>query len=174
MTGVAGSAARDARAAVPAWWLRIALGVLLLALAGLHALDAWGWIAALAAIGALVSPWVQLAWVAMLSLALGELAGKPGAASWHPYVVLAGIALAQLLAARVALTAPGARVALGVFAGPLRTTALIVAPCEVLLAVALRLDAAPHDSWLPAVLLAVLALLGLGVLLFGRLLRAER
>ena len=155
---------------IPAWAARAALGVLLLVLAGVHAGDAWGWIAAVAALVAVTTPWVQLAWVAMLSLALSEVVAPADPANWRPYVILAGVALAQLLAARVALIPPRARVALRVFVRPLRVTAAAVVPCEGLLALALWLRTTPHATWQPAVLIAALALLGLGALLFVRLL----
>jgi hypothetical protein len=159
---------------VPAWAPRAALGVLLLALATLHVGDAWGWIAALAGLAAAVSPWVQLAWVAMLSLALSELIQPAGAGAWHPYAVLAGLVLAQVLAARAAITPVRARVELRVFARPLLVAAVVAAPCEALLALELWLRGAALPGWLPTTLLAALALLGLGGLLFGRLLsRAE-
>lgn len=157
---------------VPAWAIRAALGVLLLALAALHAGDAWGWIAAFAGVAAAVSPWVQLAWVAMLSLALSELVQPAGAGAWHPYAVLAGVVLAHVLAARAAITPVRARVEPRVFARPLLAAAAVTAPSEGLLALTLWLRGAALPSWLPATLVAALALLALGALLFGRLLRA--
>ncbi|MCL2515045.1 MAG: hypothetical protein FWD85_07405 [Microbacteriaceae bacterium] len=155
---------------VPAVAVRAALGVLLVALAFLHLGDAWGWIALFAALGGVLSPWPALAWVAMASLALSELA-EPARAAWHPYVLLAGIAVAQVLAARVAITPVRARVAVRVFARPLAVAAAITVPCEALLAVALWLRGTPHGTWLPAVALGVLALLALGGLLIYRLLQ---
>ncbi|MFC4244655.1 hypothetical protein ACFOYW_14875 [Gryllotalpicola reticulitermitis] len=157
---------------VPAVAVRAALGVLLLALATLHAGDAWGWIAGIAGAAAAVGPWVSLAWVAMLSLALSELTQPAGAAAWHPYLVLAGLVLAQTLAARAAMTPWRARVSLRVFTRPLLVGAAVAVPCEALLALTLWLRATPHGTWLPAALIAALALLALGALLFGRLLRS--
>jgi hypothetical protein len=154
----------------PAWAIRAALGVLLLGLATLHAGDAWGWAAALAGLAAAASPWVSFAWVAMLSLALSELTQPAGAGAWRPYVVLAGLALAQVLASRAAITPGRARVELRVFGRPLLVAAVVVLPCEGLLALALWLRAAALPGWLPATLLAALALLALGALLVGRLL----
>jgi hypothetical protein len=157
---------------VPAWVLRVALGLLLLGLSVMHAGDAWGWIAAFVGLGAVASPWVQLAWVSMLSLALSELAQPAGAGAWHPYVMLAGLALAQVIAARTAITPLSARVELRVFGRPLLLAAAVAAPCEGLLALALalRLRGAALPGWLPATVIAALALLGLGWLLFARLL----
>lgn len=169
-----GSATAGVGPEVPAWLPRAALGVLLLALAATHVGDAWGWIAAVAALLAVSTPWVQLAWVAMLSLTLSEIVAPPDPADWHPYVVLAGVALAQLLAARIALIPPRALVALRVFARPAGVTAIAVVPCEGLLALALWLRASPHPTWQPAVLVAAVALLGLGALLFVRLLASRR
>jgi len=154
----------------PAWAIRAVLGALLLALAALHTGDAWGWIAALAGLAAALSPWVQLAWVAMLSLALSELVQPAGAGAWHPYAVLAGLALAQVLASRAAITPVRARLELRTFARPLVVAAIVTAPCEALLALALWLRGAALPAWLPASLIAALALLALGSLLFGRLL----
>lgn len=172
------SAARVRRAAllgagreVPGWSLRAALGVLLLALALVHAGDAWGWIAAVITIGAVTSPWPQLAWAAMASLALSELSEPGGARVWHPYVMLAGIVLAHVIATRVAVTPLRAQFALGVFARPLVVAAVVAAASEALLAVTQWLRATPHGAWLPAVAIGAVALLALGVLLFARLLR---
>ncbi|GAA4172762.1 hypothetical protein [Gryllotalpicola koreensis] len=156
---------------LPAWAVRAVLGVLLLALAALHAGDAWGWIAALAGVAAAVSPWLQLAWVAMLSLVLSELIQPAGAGAWHPYTVLAGVALAHVLAARAAVTPVRARVELRVFARPLLIAAAVTAPSEGLLALTLWLRGAALPSWVPATVVGAAALLALGALLFGRLLR---
>jgi len=158
---------------VPAVAVRAALGVLLVALATLHMGDLWGWIAGIAGLAAVAGPWLSLAWVAMLSLALSELTQPAGAAAWHPYAILAGLVLAHILAARAALTPWHARVAVRVFARPLVVGAAVAAPCEALLALTLWLRATPHGTWLPAALIAALALLGLGALLFARLLHAE-
>jgi len=161
-------------AEAPAWAIRAALGVLLLGLAALHARDGWGWVAGVTGFAAVASPWVQLAWVAMLSLALSELVQPAGAGAWHPYVVLAGLALAQVLAARAAVIPVRARVELRLFTRPLLIAAAIAAPCEGLLALALWLRGTATPAGLPATLIAALALLGLGALLFGRLLSAAR
>ena len=155
---------------VPAIAVRVVLGVLLLALAGLHLGDAWGWFAIVTALVAVTTRWVSFAWAAMLSLALSELTQPAGAAAWHPYVILAGLVLAHILATRAAFTPARARVGLRVFARPLLIGAVIAAPCEALLALALWLRATPHGTWLPAGLIGALALLGLGALLFARLL----
>lgn len=171
MTAAAYSGLAGLGASAPAWVLRAVLGALLIGLAALHLLDAWGWVAAVAALAAVTTPWVPLAWVAMLSLALSELVQRPGAAVWHPYVMLAGLALAQVLAARVAITPVRARVALRIFVRPLLTAAVIVAPCEGLLALTLWLRTGAPVDWLPAAVVAALALFGLGALLFARLLR---
>jgi hypothetical protein len=108
----------------------------------------------------------------MLSLALSELAQPAGAGAWHPYVMLAGLTLAQVIAARTAITPLSARVELRVFRRPLLLAAAVAAPCEGLLALALalRLRGAALPGWLPATVIAALALLGLGWLLFARLL----
>jgi hypothetical protein len=156
----------------PAWVVRAALGVVLLALAALHLGDAWGWIAAVSGLAAVLSPWLQLAWVAMLSLALSELTQPAVAAAWHPYVILAGLVLAQLLAARAAVIPVRARVELRMFLRPLLVAAAVAVPCEALLAVTLWLRGTAHVGWLPATVIGALALLALGALLFGRLLRS--
>jgi hypothetical protein len=156
----------------PAWAVRAALGIVLLATAALHLADAWGWVAVLGALAAATTPWVQLAWVAMLSLALSELSQPPGAGSWHPYAVLAGIALAHVLAARAALTPLAARVELRVFARPLVVAGIVVVPCEGMLALTLWLRGAPHAEWAPAAVIAAIGLLALGALLFARLVRS--
>jgi hypothetical protein len=154
----------------PAWTLRVALAVLLLGLSVVHLADAWGWIAAFLGLAAAASPWVQLAWVSMLSLALSELAQPAGAGAWHPYVILAGLVVAQVIAARTAITPLSARVELRVFRRPLLLGAAVAAPCEGLLALALWLGGAALPAWLPATVIAALALLALGWLLFARLL----
>ena len=156
---------------VPVWVIRAVLGVLLLALAALHAGDAWGWIAALAAVVGSVTPWVQLTWVAMLSLALSELTQPAGAGAWQPYAVLVGVTFAHVLASRAAVTPLAARVELRVFSRPLLVALAVVVPCAGLLALALWLRAADLPHWVPAGLIAALALLALGALLFARLLR---
>jgi hypothetical protein len=156
---------------LPAVAVRAALGVLLIGLGLTHVHDAFGWIAIAATLGAVLSPWPALAWVAMASLALAELAEPARAAAWHPYALLAGLVLAHTLAARVAVTPVRARVAWRVFARPLVLAVCVAVPAEALLALALWLREAPHPTWLPAVAIAALALLSLGALLFVRLLR---
>jgi len=168
-----GSTLSGTGAEVPAVAVRAALAVLLLALAALHVGDAWGWIAAVMTLAAVATRWMALAWVAMLSLALSELTQPPGAGAWHPYAVLAGLVLAHTLAARAAVTPWRAHVALRVFTGPLLLAAAVAVPSEALLALTLWLRGTPHGTWLPAALIAALALLSLGGLLFARLLRAD-
>jgi hypothetical protein len=158
---------------VPAVAVRVALGLLLLALAALHVGDAWGWIAGIATVVAVATRWLSFAWVAILSLALSELTQPPGAAAWHPYLILAGLVLAHILAARAALTPVRARVALRVFARPLLLGVAITVPCEGLLGLTLWLRATPHGMWLPAALIAALLVLGLGALLFARLIPSD-
>lgn len=158
---------------VPAVAVRAALAVVLLALAVLHYGDAWGWIAIIATVAAVATRWLSFAWAAMLSLALSELIQRPGAGAWHPYVILAGLVLAHVLAARAAITPVRARVALRVFQRPLLIGLAVTVPCEALLALSLWLRATPHGTWLPAALIAALALLGLGALLMARLLRSD-
>jgi len=156
---------------LPALAVRAALGVLLIGLALIHVHDAFGWIAIAAALSAVLSPWPALAWVAMASLALAELAEPARAAAWHPYAMLAGLVLAHTLAARVAVTPIRAHVAWRVFARPLAVAAAVAVPAEALLALALWLRSAPHATWLPAVAIGAIALLALAALLFARLLR---
>lgn len=160
-------------AEVPAIAVRAALGVLLLALATLHAGDAWGWIAGIATVVGVGSRWMSVTWVAILSLALSELTQRAGAAAWHPYVILAGLVLAHVLATRAAMTPWQARVALRVFRRPLLLGAAVTVPSEALLALTLWLRATPHGTWLPAALIAAVALLAVGALLFPRLLPTE-
>ncbi|GAA4154987.1 hypothetical protein GCM10022286_03340 [Gryllotalpicola daejeonensis] len=156
---------------VPAWAIRVALGVVLIAAGALHAGDAWGWLAMSLGALAAASPWVQLAWAAMLSLALSELTQPAGAGTWHPYAVLAAVVLAHVLASRAAITPVRARVELRIFRRPLIVACVIALTSELLLALTLWERGRSHPTWAPATLVAALALLGLGALLFLRLFR---
>lgn len=164
---------RAAAARIPGYAPRVAL-VIVGALLSLVDFGPSGWLGvgiALAVVAAW-APRVMLGWGLIVFLAVGRLGHAP-ALSWSFLVLLAGLHLLHMLAMLTLELPWRSWMEPAAFLAPAQRFVAIQIPAQVLAVVALVLLAPGHGGHRPLVLagfavVGALALVGVGLLLFGR------
>ncbi len=162
---------------VPGWALRavfFVLGVTLGIVEGTSSF--WSGVVIVLAAAAVVVPRWMTGWVMLVVLAGTVLTRHPDPLDWHPYLLVAGVHAAHVLASWMLIAPPRCRVQLRA----LRTSAVrylaIQVPTQLLIAATLWFGSAtPPRAALPAIaVVAAGALAALALVLLGPLLRERR
>ncbi|WP_345764698.1 hypothetical protein [Diaminobutyricibacter sp. McL0608] len=162
---------------VTAWVLRGAFFIVGVGLGLVEGTSAfWSGVVVLLAAAAVVVPRWMTAWVMLVVLAGTVLTRHPDPLDWHPYLLVAGVHAAHVLASWMLVMSPRARVQLRALAPSALRFAAIQVPSQLLIAVTLWLaSATASHAALPAIaVVAAVALVSLSLVLLGPLLRERR
>lgn len=162
---------------VPGWVLRAVFFVVGATLGIVEGTSAFwtGVVIVLAAVAVIVPRWMT-AWVMLVVLAGTVLTRHPDPLDWHPYVLVAGVYAAHVLAAWMLVASPLARVQLSALAPSALRFVAIQVPTQLLIAATLWFaSASTPKAGLPAIaVVAAGALAVLALVLIGPLLRERQ
>jgi hypothetical protein len=161
----------------PAWALRGAFFVLSVTLGIVEGTSAfWSGVVIVLAAAAVAMPRWMTAWVMLVVLAGTVLTRHPDPLDWHPYLLVAGVHMAHLLASWMLVASPRTRVQLRALAPSALRFVAIQVPVQLFIGATLWLASAstPGGSMPAIAVVAAGALLALALVLLGPLLRERR
>ncbi len=162
---------------VPGWVLRAVFFVVAVTLGIVEGTSAfWSGVVIVLAAAAVAMPRWMTAWVMLVVLAGTVLTRHPDSLDWHPYLLVAGVHAAHVLASWMLVAPPLSRVQLRALAPSALRYLAIQVPAQLLIAATLWLASATTPSAaLPAIaVVAAGALAALALILLGPLLRERR